>query len=415
MSHDSTVASKLREAGAIILGKANLSQWSFFRSFDLPSGWSSHGGQVYGAYHADQDPNGSSSGSGVAADLGLAFAAIGSETFGSLLGPSHRNNVVGVKPTVGLTSRHLLIPVSEHLDTVGPMARTVRDAAYLLQAIAGADSKDNYTSEIPDIPDYVAACKPEALRGSRIGVPWNLLEQVPSSQSPEIAAFRKSVQVLQEAGATIVDTNFTFPGDINDISTMLQVDFMTNLASYLSELQSNPNEIENLSQLRDFTKKTPIEAYPSYAISLWDNVIDSLGYDNTDSRFWALYQKLTSSGKTGGLGGALAEHDLTAVIMPTSLAPQFLAFDGAPGVTVPMGYHPSSAEVVKSPGDLVDTGPLVPFGLTFLGRRWSEEQLIGLAYGYEQRMMVRSRAKRIVRPQSEIHMTGKCRWNSARH
>jgi amidase len=146
---DSTMAVKLRKAGAIILGKTNLSQWANYRSSNSSNGWSAYGGQTYGAYYPGQDPSGSSSGSGVSSSLGLAFASLGTETDGSILSPSQMNNIVGIKPTVGLTSRSLVIPISEHQDTVGPMARTVKDAAYILQAIAGPDQYDNYTSAIP--------------------------------------------------------------------------------------------------------------------------------------------------------------------------------------------------------------------------------------------------------------------------
>lgn len=407
---DSTIARNLRDAGAIILGKSNLSQWSYFRSLDLPSGWSSHGSQVYGAYHENQDPNGSSSGSGVAADLALAFAAIGTETVSSLLGPAHRNNLVGIKPTVGLTSRSLMIPISEHLDTVGPMARSVRDAAYILQAIAGQDSNDNYTSAIPNIPDYVKACQQDALRGSRIGVPWNIIEQLPDSQLPEAKAFQDSIKVLQEAGATIVDVNMTLPSDLSDVATMVKIDFKTNIAEYLSQLSSNPNGLTDLSELREFTKQNPVEKYPDFSLALWDETLDDLGYGNKDPGFWDLYQSITTKGESAGIQAVLedAANSLTAVVMPTHLAPIYLAYNGAPAVTVPMGYYPASATITKSPGDLVDTGPSVPFGFSFVGRRWSEAGLIGLAYGFEQRMLVRDRAKRIVSPKSEMALPATC-------
>lgn len=175
MPRDASTVAKPCRAGAIILGKENLSQWAGIRSLKPVRGWSAHGSQTYAAYHEKQDPGGSSSGSGVASDLGLAFASLGTETDGSFIFPSHKNGIVGVKPTMGLTSRHLVIPCTEHQDTVGPMARTVRDAAAVLQAIAGYDPKDNYTSVIPHIPGYVSACKANALHGARIGIPWNVI------------------------------------------------------------------------------------------------------------------------------------------------------------------------------------------------------------------------------------------------
>jgi amidase len=177
---DSTMAAKLRQAGAVILGKTNLSQWANFRSDNSSNGWSAIGGQVIAAYFPDQDPSGSSSGSGVSSSLALAHFCLGSETDGSIISPSDASNLVGIKPSVGLTSRSLVIPISEHQDTVGPMARTVKDAAYLLNAIAGFDETDNYTSAIPYpdyvLPDYVAACNFSALSGVRLGVPRNVFD-----------------------------------------------------------------------------------------------------------------------------------------------------------------------------------------------------------------------------------------------
>ena len=205
---DSTVAAKLRRAGAILLGKANMSQWADARSLNTSNGWSATGGQTRGGYHAGQDPSGSSSGSGVAASLGLAWAAVGTETAGSILQPSGKNNIVGIKPSVGLTSRYLVIPISEHQDTVGPMARTVRDAALLLGVIAGVDGRDNYTSAIPfdSIPDYVAACDINALQGKRIGISRLLLDFPTIKDDTYLrAAFNASLDVLREAGAIVVD------------------------------------------------------------------------------------------------------------------------------------------------------------------------------------------------------------------
>jgi len=160
-SGDSTAVAKLRAQGAIILGKANLPQWANYRSTNSTNGWSARGNQTYGAYFSRQDPSGSSSGSAVAASIGLSFATFGSETSGSLISPGQRNNLAVIKPSVGLTSRFNVIPISEHQDTAGPMTRTVKDAAAILSVIAGKDPKDPYTAAIPfrKIPDYVAACK----------------------------------------------------------------------------------------------------------------------------------------------------------------------------------------------------------------------------------------------------------------
>lgn len=412
---DSTIARKLREAGAIILGKSNLSQWANYRSYNSTNGWSATDGQVYAAYHAKQDPGGSSSGSGVAADLGLGFAAVGTETSGSILIPAQCNNVVGIKPTVGLTSRYLVIPVSEHHDTVGPMARTVRDAAHLLQAMAGRDARDNYTAVIPSVPDYAAACKDGALAGARIGVPWNVVLPADAGDRlspPELDAFRASLDVLRDAGAVIVEANLTrdtSPEGLRDRDTVLEADFVANLASYLAELTSNPHGMHTLAQVRDFTRKTPAERYPDRNTGRWDPILDEPGFDNTDPRCWAAYRRVLRSELAGGVLGALRRHRLGAVVLPTSLAPGWISAVGAPGVTVPMGHFPASTHVVTEPrGELVVVGPAVPFGLSFLGRRWSEARLIALAYGFEQRTRVRGRVRPLVMPEAEVAVSAAC-------
>jgi amidase len=387
---DSTLAAKLREAGAIILGKTNLSQWANYRSSNSSNGWTAIGGQTYGAYYPNMDPSGSSSGSGVSSSTGLALAALGSETSGSILSPSQKGNLVGIKPTVGLTSRYLVIPISEHQDTVGPMARTVKDAAMILQAIAGPDSHDNYTSAIPNggtLPDYVAALKLDALKGARIGVPYNAINF--TSAPVEIAAFKTAITTLESLGATIVSANFTVASP-NTTSIVLGADFVSDLANYLSELSYNPNNIHSLSDLRAFTQSFPAEDYPDRNTATWDAAL-ALGYNNSDIRFWTEYQKNQYWGGEGGMLGAIARNNLDALIMPTSQSPGRAAIVGAPVVTVPMGFYPATQPVVKTSRGLVTTGPKVPFGLSFLGAKFTEDTLLGLAYAFEQATLVRKK------------------------
>ncbi|KAM7192659.1 putative amidase [Rhypophila sp. PSN 637] len=304
---DAFVASRLRKAGAVLLGKSNLSQWANFRSSNSSNGWSAHGGQTKGAYIPNQDPSGSSSGSGVSSSLGLAAACLGTETDGSILSPSQRNNIVGIKPTVGLTSRDLVIPISEHQDTIGPMARTVKDAAYLLSAIAGVDPNDNYTSAIPTnlsiplLPDYVAACDANALSGARLGIPNNVLEAFASfdnTSDPETSAFLSTLSLFTDSGATIIQnadfTNLTAWLSSEAEGKVLNADFITNLASYLSKLTTNPNNITSLSDLSDFTKQTApeMEEYPSRNTATWDDALDPMeGFNNSDPRFWPFLQE----------------------------------------------------------------------------------------------------------------------------
>ncbi|KAI9170660.1 putative amidase [Paramyrothecium foliicola] len=398
--HDSFMARKLREAGAVILGKANLSQWANYRSSNSTSGWSAHGGQVYGVYYPGMDPSGSSSGSGVASALGLALGALGTETSGSIVSPAQRSNLVGIKPTVGLTSRHLVIPISEHQDTIGPMTRTVKDAAIILQSIAGYDTNDNYTRAIPHcgkIPDYVAACKPGALKGARIGVPYNIL---PSSSSADIAGFWKAVELMRAEGAEIVSANFTIPSPSTS-SVILEVDFLTNVAQYFAQLSYNPNNITTLEELREFTWSFPDEEYPERNTARWDAGL-ARGFDNTDKRFWDALQQNYYFGGEGGLLGAIERNNVDAIVTPTSYSAGRAAIVGAPIVTVPLGFMPNTTTVTRNSWGLVTGGPNFPFGVSFLGDLFSEEKLIGLAYAFEQKTLARNKIQPYIVPSFEL-------------
>lgn len=405
---DATVAAKLRKAGAILLGKANLSQWANFRSSNSSNGWSAHGGQVYGAYVVDQDPSGSSSGSGVASSLGLALATLGTETDGSIISPSQANNVVGIKPTLGLTSRALVIPISQHQDTVGPMARTVKDAAYVLQAIAGVDPYDNYTSAIPfnrTFPDYVKACKLNALKGKRIGVPRNTFSNA-TSRAPVNAAFELALKVLEEAGATIVDnTNYTAwrQRQTSDAEGfVLSADFPSDLKAYLDQLTFNPTGVKSLADVRNFTQSFPAEEYPSRDTANFDGSL-ALNFSNTSPEFWAYYQENQYIGGVGGLLGALKNYSLDAVVIPSYTAAGISAIIGGPVVTVPLGAYPANTTVARNNrGNLVATAPNFPFGIAFAGAHWSEESLIGFAYAFEQRTMARNKIKPYIAPTTEL-------------
>ncbi|KAM0325450.1 hypothetical protein ACHAQA_007436 [Verticillium albo-atrum] len=400
---DSFVAKKLREGGAVILGKANMSQWANARSSNSSNGWSAYGGQGTGAYYPDMDPFGSSSGSGVATALGLSLAALGTETVGSIIAPAQRSNLVGIKPTVGLTSRHLVIPISEHLDTVGPIARTVKDAAVILNAIAGVDPNDNYTSAIPNcgkIPDYVAACNEGALKGARIGVPWNFLEPF-IEDSPPWNAFFEALDLMAAQGAEVVDANFTVPFGETTTGLILEVDLLTNLAEYLAGLSFNPYDVADLEELRAFTQNYTLEEYPDRDTGFWDGALER-GFDNTDIRFWEALQTNYNLGGEGGLLGAVERNDLDAVVMPTDGAAGPAALRGAPAITVPLGFWPEDTNVVTSERGLVMSGPNIPFGISFLGGLFTEETLVALAYAFEQKTHVRDQVQPYVVPKAEI-------------
>jgi len=400
------MAAQLRKAGVVLLGKSNLSQWANFRSSNSSNGWSAHGGQVTAAYVVDQDPSGSSSGSGVGSSIGLAFAALGSETDGSILSPSDVNNLVGIKPTVGLTSRSLVIPISEHQDTVGPLARTVLDAAHILTAIAGKDPDDNYTSAIPfnKTPNYAAACTLSALRGARLGIPRNAIS-TGGSEAPVLAAFEAALPILESAGATIVDnTNLSafaaFEASNNE-SIVLDSDFINDLAHYLSQLTVNPNNITNLADLARFTETFPAEDYPDRNIAEWQTAL-ALGFDNTSPQAFNARQADEFLGGEGGVLGALDAHHLDALIIPTQMAPGLIAIHGLPGVSVPLGKYPNGTRRVVSGRGLVEQAPNIPFGISFLGRAFSEESLVGFAFAFEQRSKVRDTITPVVLPTVEL-------------
>ncbi|KAH0523084.1 hypothetical protein TsFJ059_008136 [Trichoderma semiorbis] len=406
---DSTVARKLREAGAIILGKANLSQWSGARGA-ITQGWSAYGGQCIGAYFPEMDPDGSSSGSGTAASIGLAWAALGTDTTGSIADPSNKHNLVGIKPTMGLTSRYLVVPISEHQDTVGPMARTIKDAAYLLSAIAGSDKNDNYTSASPfgeKPPDYVAACKGKGLRGKRIGVPRHMLEL--GSDRPSdymVGVFDSALEVLREQGAEVVDDIF-LSGAADLVSRKYSPfvtgpDMMADIPRYFSQLKTNPNNITTMMQLREFIHKDIREEYPEKGTQSWDRGI-SRGYDNTSPVWWENYSAQAELAGPRGIAGAVKEHSLDAIVLPTEYLSMLAAPLGNPVISVPVGRTPDDAPLVRNEfGTLNLNGPNQPFGLGFTGVRFSEEVLIEIAYAFEQATMVRKTIVPYIQPETEL-------------
>jgi len=290
------------------------------------------------------------------------------------------------------------------------MARTVKDAAYVLQAIAGVDSNDNYTSAIPNngsIPDYVAACDYSALSGARIGVAWNVLDIYEAYvDKPVLDAFYTAINQIKAAGATIVSANFTaFEAYTNDgnSSLVLNADFLVNLATYLSELSYDPTGVKNLAQVRDFTRNFTQEDYPDRDTAVWDSALDTQGWNNTDPRFWAAYQTNLYYGGEGGILGALSRNNVSAVLLPTQLSPGVPALVGSPVVTVPMGFYPANWTVTYNQRkSLVSTGPNIPFGLSFMGAKFDEATLIGYAYAYEQRTLHRNEVQPYIVPNFEL-------------
>ena len=374
---DSHVARRLREAGAVLLGKTNLSEWANFRSTRSSSGWSSRGGQVRNAYATDRTPGGSSSGSGVAVARDFAPAAIGTETDGSIVGPSAMNSLVGIKPSLGLVSRTGIVPIAASQDTAGPMARTVADAAVLLGAIAGADPDDPASCPPPDT-DYAAFLDPGALRGARIGVVRNYC----GFHEAVDRVFGQALEVLADAGAAIID-EVAMPtrDDIRAHETVvMRTEFKQGLNAWLSALGPE-SPVRSLAELIAFNVEHADRVMPWFG---QEQLIAAEETDGTDSetyrRALAACRRLT---REEGIDRAISEFRLDALVAPTSPVPWAIdlvngdnrlggssglaAVSGYPSVTVPAGYVAG-----------------LPVGLSFIGGAWRDGPLIGYAHAFEQ-------------------------------
>ncbi|RCI08710.1 hypothetical protein L249_4815 [Ophiocordyceps polyrhachis-furcata BCC 54312] len=412
------VVQRLRKAGAIILGKTNMSQWSNIRSGMQPNGWTSVGGQSFGPFYPGQSPSGSSGGSGVAASIGLAWAAVGTDSTGSVVMPSAANNVVGIKPSVGLTSRFLVVPYSKDYDTVGPMARTVKDAAHLLAAMAGPDPRDKATDAIPDggkVPDYVAACRSDGLKGKRIGVPLisdleklNYINESDSQATRE--EFERALQVLRDAGAELVP-DISAPGvaffhSFEGFGLMFQGVFATLgdvMRDYLSNLKVNPNNIKTLEDVRAFTLKEKREKFPQIPVDTFNDTLE-FSFNSTSQQYKELLAKMRFIAGEQGLTGAIKNNSLDAIVAP-GFFPVFPASVlGTPVITVPLGRGSEKAAVRfdRSSNTLKESAPNQPYGLTFAGLRFTEEALIGMACAFEERTKVRNQIKPMIVPTTEI-------------
>ncbi|KAL8721827.1 MAG: hypothetical protein Q9225_001582 [Loekoesia sp. 1 TL-2023] len=411
VSRESSVVTRLRAAGAIMLGKATMGEWAQCRSRKASSshGWSAYGGQVNGAYYPQQDPSGSSSGSAVAVSIGLALGSIATETSGSIVNPAERSNVVGIKPTLGLTSRDMVIPISPRQDTVGPIGRTVKDAAYILTAITGKDTFDNWTSSQPyeETPDYVKSCNHMGLKGARVGIPRNGIDfHLDDSTKPVMDAFEKAIQTVRDAGARLIEeanfSSYDAPAFARNSSIVLDTDFVAGLSDYLSQLVTNPNDIHGLSDLARFTRSHPYEQYPDRDAYVWDRQL-SRNITNSSPESWAAFQANVFMGGEQGVVGALDRHKLDALVMPTFASFHLPAIAGLPIVSVPLGFYPAQTPLrMNLKKTMVSVAPNIPFGISFVGRKWSEEKLISLAYAFEQRTMVRRKMKPYIRPTFEL-------------
>jgi amidase len=395
---DAFIAAKLKAAGAIIIGKANLSEWANFRSAPSSSGWSGEGRQTNMPYVLDRNPCGSSSGSGVVAAADLAAAAVGTETDGSIVCPSGANGVVGIKPTLGLWSRAGVIPISADQDTAGPMARNVTDAAVLLGAATGVDPDDPATAAQAGnaFTDYTQFLDDEALVGARIGV-WRAGTYNLALVGPVIEPILDdAIEALEDEGATVIEgTDIDLSATANEFPALL-CEFKTDIATYLETYVEGTNPKtgrpypETLAELIEFNERHPTLEGP------WNNVIFELAEatNGRDAACAALRESVTPPVQDA-IDKVMADNDLDAIIgltngpaWPTNDDPtegdldgHFEYFVGSSSAAAVSGY----ADITVPAGYIAG----LPIGITFIGGRWAEPKLLGIAYDYEQATQVR--------------------------
>src|SRR5664280_807909 len=376
--NDSYVARKLREAGAIIIAKSNLSEWANFRAKMSSSGWSAIGGQTRNPYVLDRNPCGSSSGSGVAVSANLCMVAIGTETNGSIVCPSNNNGIVGIKPTVGLLSRSGIVPISFTQDTPGPMGRTVEDVAITLGALTGIDSTDSKTfaSRGKNYTDYTKFLKRDGLKGKRIGLSKKSL----GFSDKVDTLMNKTIAYLKANGAEVVDIDFPKVENYEDASyQVLLYEFKDGLNKYFAGT-ANDSPVKNLKELIEFNKSDSIELkYFDQSILIQADKKEDLN----SSEYKKALATMLKATREDGIDKVMSSYRLDAIMAPTGspawktdllLGDHFVggssslaAISGYTAITVPMGF--------------IDQ---LPVGITFFGKAWSEPLLFEIAYGYEQ-------------------------------
>lgn len=378
---DAFVVERLRAAGAVLLGKTNLSEWANFRSTKSTSGWSGRGGQVKNPYALDRNPCGSSSGSGVAPAANLAAAAVGTETDGSIVCPSAINGIVGVKPTVGLVSRSGIIPISHTQDTAGPMARTVTDAAILLSAMTGVDPRDPATAGSDErlVNNYAAGLDAGALKGARIGVSRHRH----FGYSPEAdRLIEAAVAEMKKQGAVIVD-----PADIKTAgqlweceSEILLYEFKAGVNEYLEGLGPGV-QARSLADLIAFNEREREREMPFFGQELF--VMAEKKGPLTSPDYRKLLESCQEGARKDGIDAVMAEHGLDAIVAPSGSPAWFTDLINGDHF---LGASAGPAAVAGYPNITVPAGHVhgLPVGISFFGAAWSEAKLLNLAFAFEQ-------------------------------
>jgi amidase len=384
-AQDSFVARKLREAGAVILGKTNLSEWANFRSNHSSSGWSGRGGQTRNAYVLDRNPCGSSSGSGAATAASLATIAVGTETDGSVVCPSSANSLVGIKPTVGLISRAGIIPISHSQDTAGPMCRTVTDAAILLGALTGIDARDKATSgsQGKALNDYTQFLDPNGLKGARLGI----VRKSFGFNDATDKLLDNLIGEMRRLGAEIVDpADIPTAGKFDDSELeVLLYEFKADLNAYLAG-RGAKSPVHSLKEIIEFNEKHPDQEMPYFGQDLLTKA-QAKG-PLTDKAYLAALKKNHDLSRAQGIDAVLGKNKLDALVAPTGGPPW--PTDWINGDHFTGGYSSASA-VAGYPHITVPAGYVygLPVGISFFASAYSEPTLIKLAYAFEQAIKAR--------------------------
>ena len=366
---DAFIVKQLRKSGAVILGKTNLSEWANFRSTKSISGWSARGGQNNNPYILDKNPCGSSSGSGVAVSANLAVVSVGTETNGSIICPAVTSGVVGIKPTLGLVSRSGIIPIAHTQDTAGPMARTVTDAAILLGVLVGSDKNDSTTSQSSKgAKDYTKFLDRDGLKGARIGVARQYL----GNNAKLKAVIEPHFEVLKNAGAILVDVNFSTPSTGRHQTNVLLYEFKANLNKYLARRKS---PYKTLADLIKFNEDNKASEMPLFGQELFLQSQEKGAL--TETEYIEALQRLKQASQANGIDAVVAKDNLDAIVSPTVGATwSRSAIAGYPYITIPAGF--------------VDG---LPVGMAFFGKPFTEPQLIKYAYAFEQLTRMRQTPK----------------------
>ncbi len=377
---DSFVAKQLRKAGALILGKTNLSEWANIRCKYSTSGWSGRGGLTRNPYALDRNPCGSSSGSGVAVAANLCAVAVGTETDGSIVCPSSVCGIVGIKPTVGLVSRTGIIPISHSQDTAGPMARSVRDAAILLGVLAGTDAYDKITESAVEHlhPDYTKFLDPNGLKGAKIGVARNYFD----FHDGVVAVMTVALDALKQLGATLIDTeDLKIIDEVGGAeTTVFEYELKADMAAYLAWVGPDA-PMKSLKDLIEFNKANRDREMPYFGQDFFEKAVDKGPL--TDFAYVEALAKCRRLSRTEGIDAVMDKHQLDAIIAPT-MGPACMT-DLVNGDRW-LGGSTSAAAVSGYPSITVPAGFIfgLPLGLSFFGRAWSEPTLIKFAYAFEQ-------------------------------